>query len=886
MESKFCVYCMQTVDNSEFCSNCGKSQSAYVAAPHYLKHGTILNGKYLVGAVLGEGGFGITYIGKDISLDMKVAIKEFFPSGIVNRNNTSSNEITSHAGKSEESFDKGKDSFLSEARTLAKFSSDPSIVSVYDFFSENNTAYIAMEYLEGTDLKDYIAKNGKMSFEKAVSLVAPVMKGLSKVHSQGLIHRDISPANIMILNDGQVKLLDFGAARDVSGADEKSLSILLKPGFAPEEQYRTKGKQGPWTDVYALSATMYKMLTGVTPEDAMNRIFSDELKSIRELNPNVTAEQEAVILKGMAIHQENRYQNTDELYAACQDALSGKKRNLNSAEKTVKTAAKKVQSQKDKSIKQSRPARKKKKNLGKIIGGIAAVCVLLLVIVIVYTSLSTITIGDEKIKRNETVVSLVGDVITDNDLAKLKDLKKLESLEIFECFLENDDLKVLSELTQLKKLSISGNTDITDVSELNNLENLEYLNISITGVEDISCLDKLTKLQTLVLGYTKVSDLSCLENYSVLNALNIESLSELDHSTIKLPASLETLYCAGNNLENLEFLSTVDSLLNIYASRNNISDLSPLSGYDRLYMCDLSVNNISDISALPVENLDDLDLSTNSISDISHIHNMESISYLDLAYNQITDISALEGCHKLHNLKLNNNNISDISAIRDCFRIHTLDISYNQVSDISAVATIDDLERFTARSNQITDISSLASCETLKSKASSLDLRDNQISDISGFNGYTSLKHIYISNNNITDISPLAGCSSLTHIWANNNQISDVSPLGKLINLNGLQIVDNPISDLSGLNMVGSEGVLNSAVLRISYNENIDWEMLNAKENFKVWVYDVPEREQDMFYESNSDALNCGSSKEELDEVIENEDLVEASSEEAEDSNG
>ena len=292
---EYCVFCMSKTDNS-VCEHCNKNQQDYVSAIHHLKPGSLLNGRYLVGAVLGEGGFGITYIGRDTNLDMKVAIKEYFPSGVVNRNNTSSMEISALVGDTQANFEKGKQGFLSEARTLAKFSNEQSIVSVRDFFEENNTAYIVMEYLEGIDLMDFIAQNGKMPFGLAISMLSPIMSSLSKIHNQGLIHRDISPAKIMILKNRTVKLLDFGNARNVSGADEKSLSVLLKPGFAPEEQYRSKGNQGSWTDVYALSATLYKMVTGVTPDDAMNRLFSDEVVPPSELNEQITPEQSAVIL--------------------------------------------------------------------------------------------------------------------------------------------------------------------------------------------------------------------------------------------------------------------------------------------------------------------------------------------------------------------------------------------------------------------------------------------------------------------------------------------------------------------------------------------------------------------------------------------------------------
>ena len=320
MEQSSCVYCMSPSDG-DVCPHCGRHRSEYVSAPHHLMPGTLLNNKYEVGAVLGEGGFGITYIGKDINLDLRVAIKEYFPSGVVNRNNTASMEITAHYGDSQTFFEKGKKNFLGEARTLAKFSNDQSIVSVRDFFSENNTTYIVMEYIEGIDLKDYLAQSGVMSFTQAFEMLSPIMTALTKMHAQGLIHRDISPANIMVMKDGTVKLLDFGAARNVGGADEKSLSILLKPGYAPEEQYRTKGNQGPWTDVYALSATLYKLVTGITPDDAMNRIFQDEIAKPSSVNGQITAEQDSVILKGMAVRQENRYQSVAELQGACQACL-------------------------------------------------------------------------------------------------------------------------------------------------------------------------------------------------------------------------------------------------------------------------------------------------------------------------------------------------------------------------------------------------------------------------------------------------------------------------------------------------------------------------------------------------------------------------------------
>jgi len=289
------------------------------SAPHQLQPRTILNGKYLIGRVLGQGGFGITYIGWDLNLEMKVAVKEYYPTGFVTREVTGigSATVQPFTGSQGEYFLKGREKFINEGRLLAKFFSLPGIVTIKDYFQENGTAYISMEYIDGQTLKDYLsAMGGKLPAAQLFDMMKPVMTSLAEVHKTGLIHRDISPDNIMINKEGQMKLLDFGAAREFTDSGIKSISIMLKPGYAPEEQYRSKGLQGPWTDVYALSATIYKCLTGVTPEESVERVHSDEVKSPSALGISISWNQEAAVMTGMAVMQVNRHQSVSELYSA------------------------------------------------------------------------------------------------------------------------------------------------------------------------------------------------------------------------------------------------------------------------------------------------------------------------------------------------------------------------------------------------------------------------------------------------------------------------------------------------------------------------------------------------------------------------------------------
>ena len=288
-----------------------------------LRKGTRLIGRYTIEGVLGQGGFGITYLGMDELHKKKVAIKEFFPQGIVTRNIEYEDTVTVTLVGEKENYDKGKERFLKEARTMAKFSKDEGIVKALDFFEINNTAYIVMEYLEGITLKQYLRENQRIAPEDLIELLVPLIESLDEIHSQGMIHRDISPDNIMVLPDGRIKLMDFGAARDYTEFGEKSLSIVLKPGYAPPEQYQTHGIQGPWTDIYALCATMYKCITGENPPDAIDRVIDDHLKKISEFGIVIPPQEEAAIIKGMSVSAQDRYQDIkdfcEDLYAAYEE---------------------------------------------------------------------------------------------------------------------------------------------------------------------------------------------------------------------------------------------------------------------------------------------------------------------------------------------------------------------------------------------------------------------------------------------------------------------------------------------------------------------------------------------------------------------------------------
>lgn len=281
------------------------------------KKTSLKQGEYVIEEVLGQGGFGITYLGTDTSLLCPVAIKEYFPSGIAGRDVTERKDYSLHVyGKeAKEEYEKGMRAFIAEARLLARFKEIEGIVKVHNFFQENGTAYIVMEYVEGQSVKQYIRRWGKLSAPEVLEMMAQAMHVLEAVHQQQFVHRDVSVDNFMISKEGRLVLIDFGAARYTNALDEKTRTMMCKQGFSAIEQYSTSGKQGPWTDVYGMCATMYYMLTGILPQNSTDRVLRDEVVSLVEMDEiDLSRNQKIAIMKGMEVDRLKRYQSMKELY--------------------------------------------------------------------------------------------------------------------------------------------------------------------------------------------------------------------------------------------------------------------------------------------------------------------------------------------------------------------------------------------------------------------------------------------------------------------------------------------------------------------------------------------------------------------------------------------
>ena len=624
-----CYNCFrQVADPSVPCPHCGfdlgENQQKFPVA---LRAGTVLNDRYIVGRVLGQGGFGITYVAFDTQLQAKVAVKEYMPSDMATR--VEGTTVSVMMDTRAEDFTYGAERFQEEARTLAKFIGHPNIAGVSSYFDQNGTSYFVMDYIEGVSFKSYIANNGgKVSVDETLNVMIPVLRALTAVHAEGFIHRDVTPDNIYISKDGNVKLLDFGSARYSIGDKSKSLDVILKVGYAPKEQYIRRGRQGPYTDVYSCAACFYAALTGYLPPESLERLDQDTLVPVSQVLPEIPEWLDKAILKGLAVQPEDRFQSAAEFLDAIENQLVVE----------VPAAGQTVPAQ---------PAKKKLNPL--MLGGIAAAIVVVLGLGavlggrgggngdggnggIMEALAPKVTIAGHEYSANAEELNLgdLGELVwTEEDLETIQGMPNLKRLKMH-CN-RMTDMQWISELTQLESLELGGeNAVYENLDFLSGLTGLKVLRLPITaqgmGSYDISALANLTELTSIDLPHS-VKDLTPLQGLTKLEYLSLE-----DGYMAKTRDSFDSVEPL-RNLTNLKELSVR------FLNEGQV-DLTPLSGMTQLQT--LSINAASG------------NLGQCSISSLSALSGLKELRTLTLQVHDLTDISGLESLEKLEMVSISN----------------------------------------------------------------------------------------------------------------------------------------------------------------------------------------------------------------------------------------
>ena len=488
-----CYNCFkEKTEGEEPCPHCGFDLSENVKKyPVALRAGTLLNGRYLIGRVLGQGGFGITYLAYDQSLKARVAVKEYMPNDMAARVGTT----VSVAMKS-------------RARTLAKFMGQPGIAGVTDYFDENDTSYFVMDYIEGISFKTYIANaGGKVSVQEALDVMIPVLRALTAVHAEGFIHRDVTPDNIYITKDGNVKLLDFGSARYSLGDKSKSLDVVLKVGYAPKEQYTRRGRQGPYTDVYSCAACLYAAITGYLPPESLERLDKDTLVPPSQAGVEIPLYLERAILKGLAVQPEDRFQTAGEFLEALE---SQRVVELPGGQKKADGMDPGRESQ----------AVPKKSRLTKLAGAAAGAAVVFAAVALIVSRNPSAGSGGEggSIQENAAQEFSAATVL----IAGEEYPANLEELDLSGKNLTDSDLANLEQMTGLKTLNLEGNPEIRDLTPISGLTSLEHLELpSPSQISDLSPLSGLRGLTSLSVGesFGSQQPVSQIQDYSPLAGL-------------------------------------------------------------------------------------------------------------------------------------------------------------------------------------------------------------------------------------------------------------------------------------------------------------------------------------------------------------------------------
>ncbi len=834
-----CLLCMREKQSPGQipCPYCGGDDRTLPVQSPALPPRTVLDNRYVLGKTLGQGGFGITYKAYDIRMHNTVAVKEYFPSSIVGRDSTVTNTVTVNAvkgGRAQTEYASGLRHFLNEARRQARMASSPGVVTVTDFFEANNTAYYVMEYVDGYDLVKYMRESQPL--DEVIALLEPIAQSLEQIHASGMIHRDISPDNIMCAKNGSRKLLDFGASHSFTEDESTTGNATLKHGFAPPEQYGSSNMQGPWTDVYAFAATIYWCITGKVPQDSMDRsIGGDHLKKPIELGAILTPEAEKVLLRGMTLAVTARYQDMRSFWSALKKANAQKPAAAESAgtptEKPEQTVVSTVVTKTEKPsyyyeepeetvkadwpVNSQHPAPEESPFPGGNVGR---------------QENSRVPPSEEP---EATVLHLDTEPVIEwkpsgNHLEDKppegeagggappeappppEEPERTEPPKPFGHSLTQwIMLAVIVVLAVLLVGVLWHNKNLTgDTSTSWPLwENQDEETETVTVAGEEVPLDATELYITGNASYTT-------QRFSNMSFIEAESLTESDMAAIGELKELRTLYLVDLELNDLSALASLKNLTQLCLYGNAITDLSPLSKLSDLTWLDLGNNKITSVSELSgLTNLVRLYLQNNAITDLTGLEELTGVETLNLTNNHLENADALQQMQSLNILYVAGCGLTQrqlaelVEALPEC----VLDVDV--LTDIPEYVKIGDISYSTSTTAIYLDNMDLTDSELANLKymvdLTVLDLSGNRISNLNLLSGLTALTTLYLDSTNVEDISALSDLFRLEKLSLSNTSVSDLSPLEELTAITSLDLSGTDVEDLSGISDLTSITTLN-----------------------------------------------------------------------------
>ena len=807
---------------------------------------TLINDRYELIRIIGKGGFGTTWYARDTKLDMPVAVKEL--------------SDTDPARKKK---------FLREARTLARFAREPGIVNVRDYLEYNGKAYMVMEYLDGSNLNTKIAEGGPISFDAAYHLLRPVILVLGKLHSEGFIHRDVSPDNIIMQSDGTIKLLDFGAAWNSTSPENATTTITVKPGYAPYEQYAGKEQQGPFTDVYAVCATLYKCITGVTPPDSLKRAFYDEIKAPSLLGAKITPAEEKVLLRGLAVIPSDRIRSMDELQRLFDEAVGERAPVADSAhtDPVRKTSSEGNRASNDSSTLGYDPGKYAAQNqtaqrqpgqqyaaAGYAASGYAAQerSVSGFSEKRENKSTGSPSAGSERAGRGPAPVSTEkagrsANTADSENIRKQRSRKPKKTLIALIAliaaaagvlfFIFRSGKSTSYRETKSEKAVVLEKTTVTaeklqEIGKNANITNLtlDRCELSDAMVEEIS---RLTHLENLTISHcTGFTTLDPLADAPALIYLHIAG--QLYSKLTEGSANLDGSKLFTRDFPNITDLSVSGSIidggtdcLGHFPNLETIS-LTLLEPYS--IACIDKMPNLRNITLREVQSDGNgyLDLSG---EEAKHLYGHPHLKFLSAVDSELSDLGWAAECPELRQLYLSNCHISDLSPLADHTNLKELFLSNNKVESVLPLSGCEKLEEIRLSGNPLTSLSGLEGLKNLEE----LSISRTLVSDLTPLAGCQKLRSLKCRNAQISDLSGLENCP-LTYLCADGNQIADLIPLSANNTMVNLVVSDNLLTSLTGCEqmiylkkviaarnaLTGIEGIMNCSgieTLDVSNNQ-------------------------------------------------------------------